>query len=553
MTDITIFQAKKIITMNPSNPEGTHIAVREGRILGVGSLEDVAGWGAYELDDAFKDNVLIPGFVEAHGHIMEGAFWAFPYVGYFDRLGADGTMWKGCTSTGQVMDALKRVEAQMSDPDAMLLAWGLDPLYFPGERMSKVQLDQVSATRPIFVMHASGHMATVNSAMLQKCKITKDSGPGVVIGADGEPNGELHELSGMALAKEALGTLIQSLGTSDAIWHYGYSARNNGVTTISEMGAAQTDDDQVIETLKGVVNDDKFPARLVVTYSFGLSKLSVQEQAKRALALVASDSDKLRFAGVKFLSDGSNQGFTGQSLWPGYYKGEDQGQWNASPEQIKEGVLAFHCAGIQIHCHCNGNLAVEMFIDAVDNALQKSPRWDHRHTVDHCQTATQAQFRRIKALDMCVNLFANHIYFWGDQHRDLVFGPERAAGMNACATALRQGIPFSIHCDCNVTPLGGLLGMWSAVNRVTASGKVLGAHERISAYDALHAVTLGGAYLLKLDSEVGSLECGKRADFAVLAASPLEVDPIAIKDIPIWGTVVGGVIYANKAAGSNVQ
>ncbi len=105
MADITIFQAKKIITMNPGNPEGTHIAVREGRILGVGSLDDVAGWGDYELDDTFKDQVLVPGFVEAHGHIQEGAFWEFAYVGYFDRMGADGKLRKACRSFEEIIEA----------------------------------------------------------------------------------------------------------------------------------------------------------------------------------------------------------------------------------------------------------------------------------------------------------------------------------------------------------------------------------------------------------------------------------------------------------------
>jgi len=112
--------------------------------------------------------------------------------------------------------------------------------------------------------------------------------------------------------------------------------------------------------------------------------------------------------------------------------------------------------------------------------------------------------------------------------------------MNACATVKREGIRFALHSDCNVTPLGGLLSMWSAVNRLTASGKVLGPNERISAYDALEAVTLSPAYLLKMDHEVGSLECGKFADFAVLNESPLDVDPIKIKDIKVWGTVMGG-------------
>lgn len=169
----------------------------------------------------------------------------------------------------------------------------------------------------------------------------------------------------------------------------------------------------VIETLKGVVNDDKFPARLVVTYSFGLSKL---QRAGAGKTSVGAGGKRLGQAAVRrreipvgWLEPGIHR----PEPLAGLLQGRDQGNGTQVPEQIKEGVLAFHRAGIQIHCHCNGNLAVEMFIDAVDNALQKSPRWDHRHTVDHCQTATQAQFRRIKALDMCVNLFANHIYFWG--------------------------------------------------------------------------------------------------------------------------------------------
>lgn len=168
MSKVAIFEARKVITMNPSNPEGTHIAVRQGRILGVGSLDDVAGWGDYELDTTFSDKVLVPGFVEAHGHITEGAFWEFPYVGYFDRIGADGTLWKGCTGLEYVVQVLNKVDARMSSPEEMLIAWGIDLLYFPGERITKAHLDAVSATRPIFVMHAGGHLATVNSAMLRK-------------------------------------------------------------------------------------------------------------------------------------------------------------------------------------------------------------------------------------------------------------------------------------------------------------------------------------------------------------------------------------------------
>jgi predicted amidohydrolase YtcJ len=115
--------------------------------------------------------------------------------------------------------------------------------------------------------------------------------------------------------------------------------------------------------------------------------------------------------------------------------------------------------------------------------------------------------------------------------------------MEACATAEREGVPFSIHSDASVTPLGHLHTMWCAVNRVTPSGRVLGEAERISPESALRAVTLGAAFQLHLDHEMGSIECGKAADFTVLADDPLAVDPMAIRDIEVHGTVVAGTPF----------
>jgi predicted amidohydrolase YtcJ len=186
-------------------------------------------------------------------------------------------------------------------------------------------------------------------------------------------------------------------------------------------------------------------------------------------------------------------------------------------------------------------------IDAIEAALTETPRRDHRHTLQHCQMADESQFRRMAALGICSNLFANHIYYWGDQHRDITMGPDRAARMDACATAARHGVNFAIHSDAPVTPLGPLFTAWCAVNRLTASGKVLGPLERISVDQALHAITLGAAYTLKMDHLVGSIEPGKFADFAVLDEDPTAVAPETLKDVGVWGTICGGV--ASQAAG----
>jgi len=144
---------------------------------------------------------------------------------------------------------------------------------------------------------------------------------------------------------------------------------------------------------------------------------------------------------------------------------------------------------------------------------------------------------------MGVNLFANHHYYWGEQHRAITVGPERAERMNACRSALEAGVPFSVHSDAPITPLAPLFTAWCAVNRLSATGRVLGAAQRIGVMDALRAVTLGAAWTLKLDGEIGSIECGKRADFAVLGEDPTAVAPEALKDVPVWGTVQGGRVF----------
>ncbi|MCB0957844.1 MAG: amidohydrolase family protein, partial [Ilumatobacter sp.] len=134
-------------------------------------------------------------------------------------------------------------------------------------------------------------------------------------------------------------------------------------------------------------------------------------------------------------------------------------------------------------------------------------------------------------------------FYWGEAHAAMTIGEERAAGMDACATALRLGVPLSIHSDEPVTPIAPLFAMWCAVNRLTHEGRVLGPQERITPEQALHAVTMGPAISLGLDGEIGSLAVGKRADIAVLADDPLSVAPEAIRDIAVWGTVTGGRVF----------
>ena len=542
---ITVFRARKIITMNPSNPVGTHVAVREGRILGVGTYDEVAGWGDHTVDETFADLVLTPGMIEVHSHQTEGATGMLPYQGHFDRLAPDGRLLPGLQSIDALLDDLRRIDASITDPDEPIVTMGFDPIHFRGERLTRHHLDQVSTTRPILLFHASLHLATANTTMLARHDITASTPTvGVAKGADGQPNGELHELPAMALATSAVQRLMAVMTSEESIWNLGRMASRVGVTSVGDLASSALQSRAVVPLWQKIVNDPAFPARVTIyptPAAIASSTDFVAAAAELRRLQLEESSDKLRFPGVKFVLDGSIQGWTAEMRWPGYYTGEDHGQLLTVPDQFIDWARPFHEAGINMHIHCNGEKTIGLAVDTVERLLRECAWLDHRHTVEHSQLTTAADFRKMKNLGMCANIFANHLWYWGDAHYELTVGPERAKRMEPCGTAKRIGVPFSLHSDASVTPLGPLHLIWCAVNRLTPSGRVLGEDEKISAYDALWAVTQDAAYQMHLDHERGSIEIGKWADFAVLEESPLDVDALHIKDIRVWGTVVGGV------------
>ncbi len=540
----TLYSARKILTMNPSRPHATHVAVRDGRILGVGSLSELQGWGPSELDERFADKVIMPGFVEAHAHLMAGAMWRYTYCGYFDLRDPDGRVWPGCQSLEAVVSRLS--EAARQQPEGPILGWGFDPIYFGTRRMSRADLDRVSDTRAVGMLHASFHILNVNSVALQGAQFLRPGmdHPGIPLAEDGLPTGELKGPDAMMPANPQVG-LDRSLLSGDefAIRAYGKLAVRAGVTTATDLAATLLDPE--LASLLRVTAESDYPLRIVPLLRL-LGGTPAQTVA-RAVELGKQSTDQLRLGRIKVVADGSIQGFSARLRWPGYFNGAPNGLWYTAPEAIRECFTLALQQGLQVHTHTNGDEATELAIDCLAQALSAVPTRDHRFNLQHCQLADAAQFRRMKELDMCVNLFANHHFYWGDQHYATTVGPERAERMNACATAQRTGVPFTIHSDAPVTPLGPLFTAWCAVNRLTASGRVQGASERISVDAALQAITLGAAYTLKLDHEIGSIECGKRADFAVLVDDPTAVPAEQLKDVRIWGTVQGGRIF--QAAG----
>ncbi|MDG2262990.1 MAG: amidohydrolase family protein, partial [Actinomycetota bacterium] len=356
MAETTIYVAKRVVTMNPANPSGSAVAVRDGRVLGVGSVDELAAWGEHEIDDRFADKVLTPGFIETHCHSSTGGRWLNPYVGYFDRADPEGVIWKGCKDIFEVIDRLKALEAAMTaegQPDDELLhVWGLDPLYFDGERMYASHLDTVSATRPIFVHHASGHLATVNSALMRAENITADSmTPGVVKGADGSPNGELQEPAAMSLATKAYAQMAASRMAPEALWNFGYEARNTGTTMVADLGTG-TFEDPLVDLWRGIVEDDDFPMRVMLTASniMGGTAAPAELAARTAELWRSGCSDKLRFGIVKLILDGSIQGFTARISYPHHYTvpgdSSDNGLWLTAPDQIADILDPYHRAGL---------------------------------------------------------------------------------------------------------------------------------------------------------------------------------------------------------------
>jgi predicted amidohydrolase YtcJ len=546
----TIFTAKKIITMNPRQPIAHAVAVRDGRVLGVGSIDELALWGEYTLDTRFAGNILMPGMVEGHCHLKEGAMWQWVYLGWFDRKDPNGKVWPGLSSMQAVVDRLLQADEKMrtagkADTDP-LCCWGFDPIYFGGERMTIEHLKPIK--RPLLITHANGHLMNVNQTVLTTCGIsTATEVEGVVkfqAGAtnQGEPTGELQEPAAMYLVLRKIeGANLLSPMTEEGMHNFGRIACAHGVTTATDLVNALEDGD--IDVLERSTSRDDFPVRIFPAFRAYLGVNGAHNGAKHVVDLKKRSTDKLGYGLVKMMLDGSIQGFSARLRWPGHFNGAPNGIWVTDPKQYEADFETYHKAGLTIHTHTNGDQASEVAINAIERILTKAPRPGHRHTLQHGQMIDAPLFARMAELGLAANLFANHLWYWGDQHYEMTMGPDRANRLDACRSALDAGVPLAIHSDAPVTPLAPLFTAWCAVNRITPKGRTLGKTQRISVMEALHAVTLGPAWTLKMDHLIGSIECGKYADFAVLNDDPLEIAPENLKDISIAGTVLGGTFY----------
>ncbi|MGA0923488.1 MAG: amidohydrolase family protein, partial [Lutimaribacter sp.] len=296
MAPITVFQARKIITMDPNCPEATHVAVRDGRILAVGDAGCADQWGDVVHDHSLADAVLMPGMVEGHAHMMAGAMWKFAYAGFHDRMDPQGKWWRGKPDIATVVRDLTDY-AQSLPEDQPLIGWGLDPIFFTGERLSRAHLDQISTTRPIAIMFSNFHLMCVNSAALAQAGYDHATNvEGVVKGPDGAPTGELQEMAAMFPVMRRLGMDFRGLSqTEAAIESYGAVCMRAGVTTVTDLYSQMEDADLAI--LRQVTARASYPTRLVPV--LGVAGADPETAAARAQALARQGTDKLRLGAVK--------------------------------------------------------------------------------------------------------------------------------------------------------------------------------------------------------------------------------------------------------------
>jgi predicted amidohydrolase YtcJ len=229
----------------------------------------------------------------------------------------------------------------------------------------------------------------------------------------------------------------------------------------------------------------------------------------------------------------------------GYTDGH-KGEWIATPQEIRAATKLYWDAGYQIHIHQNGDLGLEVVLDALDRCMRETPRYDHRTVLVHFANSTEDQVARVARLGAIVSANPYYVTAFADRYSQMGLGPQRAYQMVRLGSLVRRNVPISLHSDLPIGPARPLFNAWCAVNRTTTSGRIAGEDQRISVQQALRAITIDAAYSWRMEQEMGSIAPGKLANFTVLDEDPLAVDPMKLKDIPIWGTVFEGRVYPIK-------
>ncbi|MDH3686539.1 MAG: amidohydrolase [Myxococcales bacterium] len=527
-----IYRGGPVVTVDDTGRVAEALAVRGGHILAVGTEAEVAVHRGPATEDVdLAGHALLPGFIDAHGHVTQvGALSiavnvASPPVGPI-------------TDIAQLQAAL-RERAAGTPAGTWVMGAGYDDALLAEQRHpTRADLDAVSTEHPIAIVHVSLHLIVANSAALAAARITADTpnpeGGVIRRGKDGkEPNGVLEETAMWA----ALGALPKpTLEEGFALLEAGIQSYvRAGFTTVQD-GATRAEDWAL---LRAAADNDRLQVD-VISYPVFLEAESILAET-----VPGGEYGRLKLGGIKLILDGSPQGKTAWLSEPylvppdGQEPGYHGYPWLQDEEAARVASDAYE-RGLQLIAHANGDAAAEQLFAAVEKAQAKHGSRDRRTVLIHAQVLREEQVDRIRRLGIIPSFFVSHVFFWGDWHRDSVLGPERAVRISPAASALRRGIPFTFHNDAPVTPPDALRLIAAGVNRTTRSGVVLGPQERVPVAAAVRAVTRDAAFAHFEEGMKGSLEPGKLADLVILSANPLTADLGDLAGIRVLETVKEG-------------
>ena len=519
----TVYFGGPILTME--EPLYVQALVEEdGVIRYVGDRETalaLAGPKARRVD--LEGRTLMPAFLDPHSHFMACAN-ALLQV----QLGECADQEELCARLAEFIreEHIAPVEwVRGTGYDQNELAQGCPP--------DRWMLDQTCPDHPVVIQHASGHVGVFNSRALELLGVDENTPcpTGGVMEKDdqGRLTGYMEENAFLGLLQKvpmpALDDLIEALArTQDRYASYGIATVQEGMFMDAMLPLYQA------------MLERKLLKVDVVAYADPRDCQNIMAQFGDR---VGHYQDHVKIGGDKIFLDGSPQGrtawmrerYVGERDYRGYPVLTDQ--------QVYERLKSALERDVQILAHCNGDRAAEQYLSVMEQLERETGRRLRRPVMIHAQLVGRDQLPRLKALGMIPSFFVAHVYHWGEVHVKN-FGLERAEHISPAGTASALGIPFTFHQDSPVIPPNMLETVWCAVNRRTKTGRVLGEGEKISALEALRAVTVYAAYQYFEEDRKGSLAAGKAADFVILGQDPLTADPMELRNIPVLETIKDG-------------
>lgn len=551
--EIVVFIAKKIVTMDPTRPTATAVAVRGGEILSVGSLADLQPWlkaHPHKIDTQFKDKVLMPGLIDPHMHPMLGAiafqaFWITP-----EPWNVMGRKTPATIGEKDYRDALAAAFAARQKDTPVFMTWGFSADTH-GE-LSIEALDSISKDVPILVLQRSMHEIYLNTPMLALLKAKgmdenkfKDH-PQI----DWKKNHFWEDGMFSVAVPYMAGFLLDPAAADPGYLKARDYLNYNGITTVADMDTGGTNWDLEIAALKRNLDTPDSPVRVRLTpdvYKLSLALKSPEAVMKRVGELKSQNTRHLIFNnGIKLFADGAMFSQAMQISAPGYIDGH-HGEWITQPASFEEFARSYWKAGYQIHVHTNGDGGAKLVLDTLQQLLDEKPRVDHRLTIEHYGYADDGTSRRIAKLGAQVSANPFYLYVLGDRYAATGLGTDRAARIAPLGGLVRRNVNVGLHSDFPMAPSEPLFLAWTTATRETMSGKVFAPSERLTLDQAIRAITIDAAYLIGMETELGSIEAGKLADFAVLDKDPYEVGVKGLRNIKVWGTIFEGRPFKAKA------